>query len=118
MDNIGYRINVHPFGAVSSPSCAIFGLKKLAKDNKRNFPQAAKFVQKNFYVDDDLVCVLTAEDAVSLMSETKVMMARRNLVLHKFLSNNEAVFNSLEYENPTNKVITPDLSTERALGLC
>ncbi|XP_067945353.1 uncharacterized protein [Watersipora subatra] len=117
-DIMDYQMNVHPFGAVSSPSCAIFGLKKLAEDNKRDFPQAAKFVQKNFYVDDGLVSVLTAEDAVSLMSETKEMMARGNLVLHKFLSNNEAVSNSLGYENPTNKVITPDLSTERALGLC
>lgn len=32
-----YRMTVHLFGAVSSPSCACFALRKTAEDNKTNF---------------------------------------------------------------------------------
>ncbi|XP_067930901.1 uncharacterized protein [Watersipora subatra] len=72
-DIIDYKINFHLFGAVPYPSCANFGLKKLAEDNKNDFPQSTKFVQQSFYVDDGLISVPTAEDAVTvrLMPKTK-----------------------------------------------
>lgn len=48
-----YRMLVHIFGAVSSPSCAIFALQKTAEDNEHGFPpQVAETVRSNFYVDD------------------------------------------------------------------
>lgn len=40
-----YRMKVHLFGAVSSPGCANFGLKYLAKQNESEFPEAGKFIQ-------------------------------------------------------------------------
>ena len=80
-DIMNYQMNFHPFGALSFPSCAIFGLKNLADDSKNDFPQTAKFVQQNFYVNDGLVKVSTAEDAVRLTSNAKEMMAWGNLVL-------------------------------------
>ena len=44
---------VHLFGAVSSPGCANFGLKRAADDGEFEFGEvAANFVCNNFYVDD------------------------------------------------------------------
>lgn len=41
---------VHLFGAASSPGCANFGLKHLARQDKASYPLASTFVEKNFYV--------------------------------------------------------------------
>ena len=50
-----FRMTVHLFGAVSSPSCASFALRKTADDNQSDFPAAVvQTVKENFYVDDCL----------------------------------------------------------------
>ena len=53
-----FMMTVHLFGAVSSPSCATFALKKTAKDNREDFStEAVRTVDRNFYVDDCLKSV-------------------------------------------------------------
>ena len=48
-----YRMTVHLFGAVSSPSCANFAIRKNAEDLKHEFPSnVVNTVLRNFYVDD------------------------------------------------------------------
>lgn len=48
-----FRMTVHLFGAVSSPSCASFALKQTAKDNKEKYhKEIIDTVYRNFYVDD------------------------------------------------------------------
>lgn len=113
-----YQMNVHLFGAVSSPSCAIYGLKKIADDYKSAFPRASDFVKNNFYVDDGLVSVASPQEAIQLMTDCRLMLSKGNLVLHKFLSNNEQVAVSLGCEPPTTKLLAADQQLDRALGLC
>ena len=46
-------MQVHLFGATSSPSCACFALQRTAEDHKDDFDkETVKTVDKNFYVDD------------------------------------------------------------------
>lgn len=48
-----FRMTVHLFGAVSSPSCASFALRKTADDNQSSFPsEVVQTIKENFYVDD------------------------------------------------------------------
>ena len=48
-----YAMQVHLFGATSSPSCASFALQKTAEDHKDEFDEETiNTVKKNFYVDD------------------------------------------------------------------
>ena len=50
-----YRMCVHLFGGVWSPSCASFALRRVAVDQKMNFPEETiQTVLKNFYADDCL----------------------------------------------------------------
>ena len=50
-----YQMLVHLFGAISSPACANFALRKTAEDNKDSFSlEATNTVKRNFYVDDCL----------------------------------------------------------------
>lgn len=46
-----YRMRVHLFGAVSSPSCANYALRRTAEDNASEFPpEVISTVNHNFYV--------------------------------------------------------------------
>ena len=49
---LDYRMNVHLFGATSSPGCANFGLKYLARLYEQEYHLAAPFLCQDFYVDD------------------------------------------------------------------
>ena len=63
-----YQMNIHLFGNSPSPAVATFGLKKTATDGKEEFGEdAMKFVHQNFYVDDGLASLPTAEQAMALL---------------------------------------------------
>ena len=54
-DPVEYRMTVHLFGARSSPGCANLALKTTAEDNEKDLgTETARFLIKNFYVDDGL----------------------------------------------------------------
>lgn len=48
-------MKVHLFGVASSPGCANYGLKYLARTQEKEFPRGSYFVQHAFYVDDGLI---------------------------------------------------------------
>ena len=50
----------HIFGVKDSPSCADYCLKRAADDNKEILSEeAVKSIQKDFYIDDLLICNFT-----------------------------------------------------------
>lgn len=99
-----YRMKVHLFGAASSPGCANYCMKYLASQNEKEHPAAASFIRKNFYVDDGLISVDSVDTAIQLVKEAQSVCAKGKLRLHKFISNNREVLESI-----------PD--TERACGI-
>ena len=116
---VDYQMNVHLFGAVSSPSCAIFGLQQLVRDYAEEYPDAAAFVLNNFYVDDGLISVSTPDVAIRLMEDATSLTSKGNLLLHKFLSNDMAVAKALGCEESMMKDLNSDKEMiTRALGLC
>ena len=61
-DPVEYRMLVHLFGAVSSPSCANYALKETATDNKHKYEkEVIDTVNRDFCVDDLLKSVPTEE---------------------------------------------------------
>ena len=93
---VTYRMNMHLFGAVSSPGCANFGLRKTAQDREREFGKdIANFLRDDFYVDDGLKSVKTKEDAISLIKKSQAICARAGLRLHKFASNSVEVLEAV-----------------------
>ncbi|XP_056597979.1 uncharacterized protein LOC130433119 [Triplophysa dalaica] len=90
-----YRMKVHLFGAASSPGCANYGMKHLANQNEKDYPAAANFIRKNFYVDDGLVSVEDVDTAINLVREAQTVCAKGRLHLHKFISNNREVLESI-----------------------
>lgn len=117
-----YRMTVHLFGAVSSPGCANYGLKHLAKENSREFPSGSQFIARDFYVDDGVTSTETVEDGIRLAREARELCAKGGLRLHKFVSNNHNVLNSIPATEHAESMDTKGLTfgetqTERALGI-
>lgn len=56
-----FRMKVHLFGAASSPGCANYGLKRLAKENESLFPLGSQFIMRDFYVDDGVTSTATTD---------------------------------------------------------
>lgn len=52
-------------------------------------------MQNDFYVDDGLTSVETEEEAIQLIHDAQSMCASVGLRLHKFVSNNKNVINSV-----------------------
>ena len=92
-----YRMKVHLFGATSSPGCANYGFKHVSKDYEGNSHGAAYFIRRNFYVDDGLTSVETIDEATKLIEEARMMCAKGNLRLHKFISNSREVMEAIPH---------------------
>ncbi|XP_048041384.1 uncharacterized protein LOC125265300 [Megalobrama amblycephala] len=89
-----YRMKVHLFGASSSPGCANYGLKYLASMNESEYPLTASFIRNHFYVDDGLISLESVEVAIKLV-KAQALCAKGKLHLHKFISNNREVLESI-----------------------
>lgn len=90
-----YRMQVHLFGAASSPGCANYGMKYLASQNEKDFPTAANFIKKNFYVDDGLISVDSVDTTIKLVREAQNLCAKGKLHLDKFISNSREVLETI-----------------------
>ena len=119
---VDYRMTVHLFGATSSPGCANFALKHVADTNKTFGIEASEFVKHDFYVDGGLKSVPTADEAVNLINASRSLCQSGGFNLHKYISNDRDVLNSLPGEirakNVENINLHCDsLPIERTLGV-
>lgn len=102
--------------------CVNYRLKHLAEGNEEQYPLGSQFVMNDFYVDDCVTSVQTTEDAIQLAQEASEICAIGVLRLHKYLSNDKAVLESILPSERVINVKEPDLSfndslTERTLGI-
>jgi hypothetical protein len=116
---VDYRMTVHLFGASSSPAVATYGLRKLAELKKEEFPEAAAFINRNFYVDDGIISVESADSAIKLIEDSRQLCGTGNLRLHKFICNNQSVMQTIPSTEKSAHVdlFTDNLPTQRTLGL-
>ena len=118
-----YRMTVHLFGAVSSPSCANFAMRRNAEDHRHEFsPDVVSTVLKNFYVDDCLKSLPSAAVAIKHVEELRRLMLRGGFNLTKWISNDREVLESIPVEARAKGVKDLDLDNdvlpaEKALGV-
>lgn len=61
-------MRVHVFDNAPSPAVATYGLRKAAKNGDKD---VRDFVKQNFYVDDGLISVSIAYEAIALVKKTQ-----------------------------------------------
>ena len=94
-----YRMKVHVFGAASSPACATYALQQSAKDNDLLFPlDVIATVLENFYMDDCLKSVYSAEKAIRMSGELSRLLKKGGFNLTKWLSNSDRVISNFVLE--------------------
>ena len=87
-----YRMKVHLFGGVWSPSCCSFALRRTAADNKSNFHEDVKnAVERNFYVDDCLKSVEDEQKAIWMVAQLSQLLMLDGFKLTKWTSNSRRV---------------------------
>lgn len=116
-------MKVLPFGAISSPSCAKFALKRTANDNEEAYgKEVINTIRHNFYVNDCLKSVATEKQACELAKDLKEVCTKGGLMVTKWVSKSKTVLSSLSEAEKGNPVPELDLdskrlSAERALGV-
>ncbi|KAL0176346.1 hypothetical protein M9458_028676, partial [Cirrhinus mrigala] len=118
-----YRMNVHLFGAVSSPSIANFALKRTAADNSEQFSvKIPEIIKHSFYVDDCLQSVATVKEAIQLTQDLREACTLGGFTLSKWVSNSCEVLATIPENHRATLVKQLDLDRdkpllERALGI-
>jgi len=118
-----YRMTVHLFGAVSSPSCASYALRRTATDNQSDFSaKCFQAVHQNFYVDDCLMSLSSDMEAIQMVKELNDLCKRGGFILEKWISNSRAVLHTIAEEQRAKELKElnldrDNLPMERALGL-
>ena len=107
-----YHMEVHLFGATSSPSCANFTLRKTAEDNRGEFPEdIINAIKRNFYVDDCLKLVKSSECAIEFVVQLR-HLSKGGFRLTKWLCNREKVLESIPESERAPSVLDLDLGQE------
>ena len=116
-----YCLTVHLFGAVSSPACANYALKRTADDNEdKHGTKVADTLRRNFNVDDVLKSASTEDETIKLAKDVKAVCGNGRFNLTKFVGNTECIIKNTEHraENVKNLALGQDkLPIERALGV-
>lgn len=109
-----FRMTVHLFGAVSSPSIANFALRKTVQDNAGSFSLAVtSTIMENFYVDDCLKFAPTEQEAAQLISHLTAVCCKGGFHLSKWVSNTRAVLAAVPPEDRAKEVKELDLSKDQ-----
>lgn len=120
---VTYRMKVHVFGNRSSPSVAMYGLRRIGELAAKTHGQEVKdFIVNDFYVDDGLKSCATTYEAVSLIHKTQdAMKEYGNIRLHKFASNVKEVMEAFDSNDLAKNLVDlnfdKDALTQSSLGL-
>jgi hypothetical protein len=74
-----YRLTTVTYGTSSAPFLATRCLKKLADDNKCQYPRAAQVLSGDFYVDDLLSGASTIAEAIKMLQEISSLLQTAGL---------------------------------------
>ncbi|XP_063390124.1 uncharacterized protein LOC134675744 [Cydia fagiglandana] len=94
-----YELKTITYGVSSSPFLAIRTLLQLASDEGERFPSAAEVVRQGIYMDDILWSCATFSQACALQDELINMLQCGGLVLKKWSSNSEQLFERVPAEH-------------------
>ena len=120
---IEYRMNGHLFGNRPSPAVATFGLRATVAQGEEEYGEEVNnFVCHNFYIDDGLASLPTAQETVQLVQSTQAALATANLRLHKVVSNSVEVMEAFPTADRAKDVRDLDLRrdslpAQRSLGV-
>ena len=79
---------------------ALYALKRVAIDNKEEFPSAAKTIQNNFYMDNFINSVETPEEAIKFFKQLQLLLSKHGFEVKKRITNSDVVTNAMPETTP------------------
>ena len=86
----------HIFGAKCLPTCANYVLQQVARDNAQESPQVTKLIIRNFYMNDFVKSVPSAEQAIEIYKLFRAILTKGGFQLTKWISNSEQTMISID----------------------
>jgi len=115
-----YQLSTVTYGTTCAPFLANRVMRQLADDEESRFPEAAKIVRRNMFVDDVLRGGDSVKEAQERSEQVDRLLAAGGFNLQKWTSNEEKVLSSIESRRKINvRKLLEELPTQtcRALGL-
>lgn len=94
-----YWYTVVTFGLTSSPHLAVRCIVQTAIESKNEFPEIAKILEDDFYVDDGLTGADTTAKAIRIAKGMVNVLAGPKFELGKWKSNKKAVLQAMNQES-------------------
>lgn len=100
-----WELNTVTYGTTSASFLAIRCIYQLAKENKDKYPEFAKVIQSEFYVDDLLTGADTKDEAANICKGVADILKQGCFELRKFYSNDSEVLKHVNDEHSEKRVI-------------
>lgn len=113
-----FELNTLTYGTVSAPYLSTRCVIELANQNEQQFPEIAKIIRRDFYVDDLLTGTDSIEKVRDIVYKVSNILASAGFKLRKWISNESAILRDIpkEDQNP-NYVNFVEGGQTKALGL-
>lgn len=112
-----FEINRVTFGVSSAPYLAIRTLKQLANDEKSNFPNAAKILTRDLYVDDLLSGANTLSEVLQLRDEIILLLRRGGFDIRQWASNHRHALDNFDERTLDLDCAVEDNPISKTLGI-
>lgn len=112
-----YWLTVLIFGQSASPYLAVRSVKQTARDAEKEFPEAAKVIENDFYMDDCVTGEETEEKAIKIAEEVNQILRKAGFILRKWKSNVKSVIQALDAEDEKAMLFAVEEDKSSILGL-
>nr|XP_031848962.1 uncharacterized protein LOC116434545 [Nomia melanderi] len=112
-----FELQTVTFGLSAAPYLAIRCLTQLAQDEGHRFPQAAKILQRDFYVDDALTGASTIREARAIREELTQLLTLAGLNIRQWAANQKTILEGLPEQDVNKKLHLGESSTPKTLGI-
>lgn len=97
-----FQLKTVTYGHAAAPHCAIRAMVQCAKDHEEKFPNGARVIRDNFYVDDVIISCDTEEELADIRRQTIGLLQKGQMKLVKerrsLLESEQGEEKSLEYQ--------------------
>ncbi|XP_075979929.1 uncharacterized protein LOC142979055 [Anticarsia gemmatalis] len=114
-----YQLTTVTYGTKSAPFLAMMSLRQLASDEEQRFPQAAKSLREDFYMDDYVSGSHSIEQGKSQIAEIISCLSSGGFSLRKWSSNDKSILENvnLSQQYSSTSFIFKTENTAKTLGL-
>lgn len=111
-----YQLTTVTYGTKAAPFLALMTMKQLAKDEAHKYPEAAKVLENNLYMDDVLHGQHNLDSAKKIKGQLIELFKAGGFNLRKWKSNETALLETIPNENENSFQFRQEEST-KTLGL-